>query len=46
METAKSQWEQTGCPVHLEIKRKREERTYLEGWEWLITINNNYRVNC
>lgn len=46
METAKSQWEQTGCPVHLEIKRKREVRTCLEGQEWVITINYNYRVNC
>lgn len=44
METAKSQWEQTGCPVHLEIKR--EVRTYLEGQEWVITVNDNYRVNC
>ena len=45
METEKSQWGQTVCPVHSEIKRKSEVRTYLEGQEWVITINNNYRVN-
>lgn len=46
METEKGQWGQTAFPVHSVIKRKREARTYLEGQEWVITINSNYRVDC